>query len=618
MPSSNAAVLDRLNSCDYEPIAHYAAIGDCGSIALVSRLGSIDWLCWPDFSSPSLFAALLDRRRGGRFMIVPRQIERIERRYVGRSAVLETTFQCAGGALQLTDFMPMPAPGGDAPRRLHRRAECLSGNVRVDVVFQPRPDYARGSPRIARFGDTGWSTEGGGCATVLLTGGALEPAEAEGVVGGVCDLSVGQQQQFVLAHAADMAMLRDERFEPNRRGEEDTVAWWEDWCRQGDFRGFHPDAVMRGCLTLKLLTSAATGAVIAAATTSLPESLSAPRNWDYRYCWLRDTSLLLQSFVDIGFERESEGFLGWLLHVGRKPRLQPFYDLHGKPVPDEIELSHLEGYRGVGPVRIGNSANNQLQLDIYGEIVQTAHRFVARGGQLNDDEKAMLAGLGQAVCQLWRQPDQSIWESRQAPRHYTYSKLMCWVALDRLVTLGRQTGMKIDEAQFTGERERIRRDIEAHGFNAQLGSYVGYFGGDEPDASVLLMARYGYLPANDPRMLGTYRHIMSRLAVDGVIYRYPPGRHYDGVAGSESPFLVCNFWVADYLARSGQAEQAAKLFERLLGFGNDLGLYSEQFDTRAGEALGNFPQAYTHSGLVTAAMAIAKALAGKRGKQIPT
>ncbi|HEX8961714.1 MAG TPA: glycoside hydrolase family 15 protein, partial [Rhodocyclaceae bacterium] len=524
--------------------------------------------------------------------------------------------RCADGVLQVTDFMPMPRAAEGEPRRLIRRAECLEGRVTVDVVFQPRPDYARCRPVLSRV-DGGWQAVGGASAMLLLANLPLEAAADEGLIGGVFEFAVGEQHHFLLAHAAEAGALAAERLEPGRVREQATIAWWEDWCRQGDYHGFHPDAVMRSCLTLKLLTSES-GAVMAAATTSLPESLDAPRNWDYRYCWLRDTSLLLQSFVDIGFEQESGAFLGWLLHVGRKPRLQPFYDLHGRPVPDEIVLPHLEGYRGVGPVRIGNSANNQLQLDIYGELLQTAHRFVARGGRLNDEEKELLVALGRAVCRLWRQPDQSIWESRQPPRHYTYSKLMCWVALDRLIMLKHEAGIDVDEAQVGGERELIRRDIESLGFNAQLNSYVGYFGGSEPDASLLLMARYGYLHADDPRMRGTYRYIVDRLSSGGIIYRYPPGRSYDGVAGGENPFMVCNFWVVDYLARSGDAEQAAKLFERLLGSSNDLGLYSEQFDPKTRSALGNFPQAYTHSGLVTAAMAIANALKGRSGKQIPT
>ncbi|MGE5466461.1 MAG: glycoside hydrolase family 15 protein, partial [Ignavibacteria bacterium] len=549
--------LDRLNGCGYEPISDYAIIGDCRSAALVSRLGSIDWLCLPDFSSASLFAALLDRRRGGRFMICPRDVGDVQRRYVGRSAVLQTTFRCAGGVVQLTDYMPAPSGSAEAaPRRLHRRLECLSGRAVVDVVYQPRPDYARCVPAISPSND-GWLAEGGAVAVLLLTDLALEVAQDEAIVGGSIEITPGRQHCFLLAAAAAADRLAGERLQGDRLREQATVAWWESWCRQGDYRGFHPDAVIRSCLTLKLLTSDASGAVMAAATTSLPESLDAPRNWDYRYCWLRDTSLLLQSFVDIGFVRESEAFLGWLLHVGRKPRLQPFYDLHGKPVPDEIVLPHLEGYRGVGPVRVGNSANNQLQLDIYGELVQTACRFVARGGKLNADEKALLVGLGDAVCQLWRQPDQSIWESRQAPRHYTYSKLMCWVALDRLLGLGRDAGLEVDAARLTAERERIRADIESLGFNAQLGSYVGYFGGSEPDGSLLLMVRYGYAAAGDERMRATYRHIVDHLSREGLIYRYPPGEHYDGVSGGENPFLVCNFWLVDYLARAGGAAPAA-------------------------------------------------------------
>jgi GH15 family glucan-1,4-alpha-glucosidase len=494
---------------------------------------------------------------------------------------------------------------------------CLSGRVLVDVVFQPRPDYARCTPRLSPFA-AGWSADGGASAMRLLTDLPLELVEAEALSGGAVEFVAGQQHCFMLVHASAADALAAERLDTDRQREENTVAWWEGWCRQGDYHGFHPDAVMRSCLTLKLLSCETSGAVMAAATTSLPESLAAPRNWDYRYCWLRDTSLLLQSFVDIGFERESEAFLGWLLHVGRKPRLQPFYDLHGRPVPDEVVLPHLEGYRGVAPVRVGNSANNQLQLDIYGELLQTAYRFVGRGGLLNDDEKALLVGLGQAVCELWRQPDQSIWESRQPPRHYTYSKLMCWVALDRLILLGRQAGLAVDEVRLRSERDLIQADIELLGFNAQLGCYVGYFGGTEPDASLLLMTRYGYLPANEARMRRTYRYIVDRLSENGIIYRYPPGEHYDGVAGAENAFMVCNFWVVDYLARSGDAEQAARLFERLLGFANDVGLYAEQFDVKSHLALGNFPQAYTHSGLVTAAMAIANAMTGKRGRQIPT
>ncbi|HJW26596.1 MAG TPA: glycoside hydrolase family 15 protein [Rhodocyclaceae bacterium] len=608
------AIAALLESCDYEPIGDYAAIGDCRSAALVSRTGSIDWLCLPDFSSPSIFAALLDRRRGGRFLIRPRDVTRVERRYVGRSAVLETTFHCASGMVRLTDLMPMPE-GDEAVRYVDRLVDCLEGQAVVDVAYQPQPDYGRQAVHLDSRDGGVWLCGLAGASLLLHTEVPL--ADGAGWAGGSCALAAGEQRRFVLAFAPQVAAVRaDPPMAAVAKAR--TVNWWEAWCSRCSYDGPHPDLVMRSCLTLKLLTCCSSGAVIAAATTSLPESMTAERNWDYRYCWLRDTSLLLQSFIDMGFEDESAAFLGWLLKIGRKPRIQPLYDLNGCPVPDEEVLAHLEGYRGRGPVRIGNSAHQQLQLDIYGELIQTAYRFAVRGGTLTEAERRLLAGLGDSVCRLWRQPDQSIWETRSPPRHYTYSKLMCWVALDRLLALNQLVPMPIQEDDLRLERDLIRREIDARGFDHTIGGYVGYFGGSDPDASLLLMVRYGYVRADDPRMAGTYRYIMERLAVDGFLLRYPPGEDYDGVKGAENLFAVCSFWVVDYLARSGRVDEALQLFERLLGLANDVGLYSEQFDTASRLALGNFPQAFTHSGLVTAALAIEQALKGKRGHQIAT
>ncbi|MGE5470525.1 MAG: glycoside hydrolase family 15 protein [Bacteroidota bacterium] len=604
-----------LAACDYEAIGAYAAIGDCHSAALVSRSGSIDWLCLPDFSSPSIFAALLDRKRGGRFLIRPRGILRTERRYLERSAVLETTFHCRTGVVKITDFMAMHG-ARETFRRLVRMVECVEGIVPVAIICQPKPDYGRAKAEFKHSGDA-WHLPLQDNGKLLLHADKPLAAGHDGDwVGGTWQFAAGERCRCVLAFAPTQEAAGTALWSGSDSILE-TLSWWEHWCSRCSYDGPFPEQVMRSCLTLKLLTCRPTGAVIAAITTSLPEAMDSGRNWDYRYCWLRDTSLLLQSFIDMGFREESNAFLRWLLHVARKPRLQPLYDVHGHPVPDGVVLSHLEGYRGSGPVRIGNSANQQLQLDIYGELIQTAYRFVARGGRLNDGEKRLLTGLGDTVCRLWRQPDHSIWETRGPPRHYTYSKLMCWVALDRLLSLHQILPLDIGEPELRNQRDSIRKEIDARGFDPVRGSYVGYFGGTEPDASLLLMSRYGYLDPTDQRMSGTYRYITDRLSVDGLLYRYPPGKSYDGVESGENLFAVCSFWAVDYLARAGRVDEAQGLFERLLGLANDVGLYSEQFDVSNRQALGNFPQAFTHSGLVTAALAIEEAMKGRRGGNIP-
>lgn len=608
-----ASVQQILNDIDYEPISHYALIGDCRSAALVSRQGSIDWMCLPDFSSPSLLGGLLDRRRGGRLRITPRNMEYAGRRYVGNSAVLETTFRHQAAELVITDFMSLPIARG--MRRLIRCVECRGEAACVDILYQPRPRYGAVQPTLTPVGD-GWQlaldeTDAGGGGTVTLyldgAGGLSLMPDSEAVAGSI-QLASGQKLTLTLVYAEPASAPVAAASQEQAEGElAETLGWWQQWCDRCQYEGRHADAVMRSCITLKLLTHQDTGAVIAAPTTSLPESLNSGRNWDYRYCWLRDTSLLLRAFITMGFHRESEDFLKWLLTVGRKPRLQPIYDLYGRAVPDEITLDHLEGWRGNGPVRVGNAAHTQLQLDIYGELIQTAYWHVCYGGSLSEPEKQLLVGLGDSVQRLWRKPDQGIWETRGPERQHTYSKIMCWVALDRLLKLNERVRLGLQVNAVTHERDTLRMAIERCGYNTELGVYVGYFQGTEPDASHLLMARYGYLPADDPGMRRTFHYIANQLSNDGLFYRYPQNVGYDGLPGSENLFAACNFWAVDYLARSGAVDEAERRFERLLGMANDVGLYGEQFDVQSGEALGNFPQAFSHSGLINAAIAIAEA-----------
>jgi GH15 family glucan-1,4-alpha-glucosidase len=399
---------------------------------------------------------------------------------------------------------------------------------------------------------------------------------------------------------------------------EGTIAWWRAWSTQCQYEGPYGAHVRRSALTLKLLTYSLSGAVVAAATTSLPEGDTGDRNWDYRYCWLRDTSLVLQSFLDLGFIRESAAFLDWLLHATRLtwPDLQVLYDVFGEANLPEREIARLDGYKGLGPVRVGNGAHEQAQHDIYGDVILTAFSFVERGGILGIDERKLLAGFGRAVRKRWREPDHGIWEIRLPPRHNTYSKLMCWVALDRLLKLDEHMGLYVDAAALRAERAAVRDDIERNGFSTQVNSYVGFYGGDAADASLLLLARYGFIPAGDPRMVGTCQHIERTLGVDGLLYRYPPGRAYDGVGGTENLFGICSFWLIDYLARLGETDKAVALFEKMLGYANDVGLYAEELDALTKEPLGNFPQAFTHVGLITAALALAQAEEGRRGREI--
>jgi GH15 family glucan-1,4-alpha-glucosidase len=604
----------------YPSIGDYAAIGNCRAIALVSRAGAIEWLCLPYFSSPSWFAAILDREKGGSLSVTARAPVHTERAYIDGTNVLETTFRCDGGVVRLTDFMTVggaPAPLLEPQHELIRRIECVEGEVTIDVACTPRPRYGATQPRLSQRGRLGWACRSGGDVSFISSD--LDLAQTDtGTLRTTERMKCGEVHYVVLSYCRnDVAVLNpldrtiDERLDA-------TVTWWRDWSSRCQYRGPYRDAVVRSALALKLLTFCLSGAIIAAATTSLPEGESGDRNWDYRYCWLRDTSLVLQAFLDLGYTTESAAFLDWLLHETRltRPRLQVLYDLFGESRLDERELRYLEGYRGIGPVRVGNAAHTQAQHDVYGEVILTADSFVRRGGVLTRGEQKLLAGFGRIVCDIWRQPDHGIWEIRLPPRHNTHSKLMCWVALDRLLDLRERIGLRIDEPAVRTQREAIRQDIEKHAYDVQRASYTGYYGGDAPDAALLLLARYGFVEAGDARMIGTCRYIERALAVDGMLYRYPPGAGYDGVPGAEHLFAICTFWLVDYLARAGELDRARTLFERTLVCANDVGLFAEELDVTTKAPMGNFPQAFTHVGLITAALALEQAEQGRRGKGI--
>jgi GH15 family glucan-1,4-alpha-glucosidase len=642
----------------YAPIRDYALIGDCRTAALVSRWGSVDFLCLPRFDSAAVFAALLDARRGGRFFARPVGEFQVRRRYLGRTNVLETTFETAAGVLRLTDAMNV---AGEADRRgellpeheLLRCLECVGGEVEVEVGCDPRPAWgAAGTAAASRDRRAlGVTWEHGNQLLMLrsevpvaagsdisCTSGHPGQSPLPGLPGrngvyGRETLRAGDRRFLSLASATAEPGVFVPLGDAAARRLERSVRWWEQWVADCVYLGPHPEAVVRSLLTLKLLTYSPSGAVVAAPTTSLPEEIGGSRNWDYRYCWLRDTSWTLTAFFDLGFREEGQAFFSWLLYATRMrtaapaghrwtPRLRILnvvYDVHGEVRLRERQLPWLEGYAGSRPVRVGNGAVEQLQLDIFGEVAQAAFEYVERGGTLDATEGRLLRQLGETVRVLWREPDEGIWEKRSGRRHHTYSKAMCWVALDKLLLLHERGAIALSAAAasaFRSDRDALRHAVETEGFNPRLGSYVDVLGGDEVDASLLLLGLRGWDdPARSPRLAATLEAVRGRLERNGLLYRYPPGA--DGIPGGEAAFGICSFWLAEFLALAGRVEEALAQFERVLACANDLGLFAEQIDPQTGTALGNFPQAFTHVGLISAALAITGATGCARGLSAP-
>lgn len=594
-------------------IGDYAPIGNCRTLALVSRDGAVEWLCLPQFCGPALFAAILDRG-AGHFSIRPRVPYRAERGYLEGSNVLETRFHCEGGGLvALTDCMALPAaPDGamhsplelDPQHELLRRVECRSGEVEVEVEFAPRPDYGRHAPALRSCGRLGWQLAG--CPYGAFLNSEIELHAHDDNLRGSARLRAGETRWCSLSYDESEASVIAPLGEWAQQRLQDTTGWWQWWSRRMRHEGQYREQVLRAALGLKLLNCTTSGALLAAPTTSLPELIGGERNWDYRFCWLRDSALALHAFLSLGFVEEADAFLGWLLHATRLtwPRLQVMYNIYGETRLKERTLPRLTGYRHSTPVRVGNAAHQQRQLDVYGELLATVRQYVDAGGELDASERRMVAGLARSVCRLWRLPDNGIWEARREPRHHTYSKAMCWVALDALRWLNGRTGLGLDDARLRQECEAIRADIEAHGFSEARGAYVGYYGGEEADASLLLLARYGYCEPAHPRMQGTHRFIRERLDCRGLLARFSTASRYDGVPGSENAFAACSFWSAEYLANLGRRDEAKALFERLLGCANDVGLYAEEIAPRSGAALGNFPQAFSLVSMISAATAL--------------
>lgn len=600
---------------DQPAIGDYAIVGDGRSAALISRDGSVDWLCWPRFDSASVFGALLDPD-GGHFRIAPPAPFRVERAYVDETNVLVTRFTGPGGRVALTDLMPALSEEEKRRRRLSehqllRVATCERGEVELEVTFAPRPEYGRRPVGLRRVGGLGLRFEVGRKLFTLHTPCPLsaQGAEARGRV----RLRQGESLAFSLDYheeaPASFPCIPEEAAELV----ESSIAWWRRWSSQLQYQGRYRSQVLRSALALKLMSYAPSGAIVAAPTTSLPERVGGPLNWDYRFCWMRDAALTVRALDHLGFRAEVRAFVGWLEHSTRLtlPELQVLYDVYGEVPRSEEELSHWRGYRGSQPVRIRNAAVRQLQLDSYGELIDAGWRISRNGLKLDHDTRKALRAFGEYVCRRWQLPDHGIWEPRGPPQEYTHSRVLCWVALDRILDL-HDRGLigRIPRDRFALNRDLIRLDVQARGWNPYLQSYTQTLDGDSVDASLLLLGWYGFEAPSSYRMRATLQRIRERLEVrDGLLYRYEQSRT-DG----EGAFGACSFWAVEALARGGGSLADARAsYERLLSYANDVGLFSEQIDPASGAALGNFPQAFTHIGVITAALALEERAERARG-----
>lgn len=585
-------------------IEDHAAIGDGRSIALVARDGTVDWLCWPVFDAPAVFAALLDPERGGFWRVSPQGVARTKRCYRRDSNVLETTFECSDGELVLTDAMTIADEHRLANNHeLLRKVTCTRGSVRVEMVFAPRPQFGKAHVRLRKTAALGVRCEDGARLYALHGEREIELRDEMTATSSFV-LHAGESAAFSLTYDEDVATLpllgahAAERLASTER-------WWQRWLRQMTYVGAYRDEVARSILAIKLLAYAPSGAVTAAATTSLPERIGGTSNWDYRFCWLRDASFTARAFYELGFHDDGVAFCSWVLHTTRltRPELRILYDVYGRPPANEQELHHFAGYRGSRPVRINNAAATQLQLDCYGEVIDAATWLHAKH-ELDRETQGLLTDLGRFVLANWQRPDSGIWEYREEPQHRTHSRVLCWVALDRLLQL-RERGLvhRLDVDVLAKTRAAIHADVVAHGWNPTVRSYTEVFGAPDVDASALLLPWYGFEDAASPRMTATYERVVERLrAGDGLYWR----NEYELRRG-EGAFGICSAWVTDYLVRAGRGADARAEFEAFIACANDVGLLAEEVDVCSHEALGNFPQAYTHIGVVSGALVLEQA-----------
>ncbi|MFL5091596.1 MAG: glycoside hydrolase family 15 protein [Xanthobacteraceae bacterium] len=583
-------------------IEDYAIIGDCESAALVGRNGSIDWLCWPRFDSDACFAALLGTPANGRWIIAPRDpATRVTRRYRANTLILETRFESEDGAATLIDFMPMPDKRCDLIRLVVGERGALP--MRVELVI--RFGYGAIVPWVTRLEDGALRAIAGPDMLVLRTPVGLHGQGLKTV--GDFVITAGHTLPFVLTYSASHLppMAPPNPFTALAA----TESYWTGWASRCDAGELWPEAITRSLLTLKALTYAPTGGIIAAPTTSLPEQLGGPRNWDYRFCWLRDATFTLLALMNGGYYEEADAWREWLLRAvaGSPNQMQIMYGIAGERRLTEWAVPWLAGYEGAQPVLIGNAAHDQLQLDVYGELMDALHIARRHGLGMSASGWELQRAFLDHVEKIWQEPDAGIWEIRGPPCHFTYSKVMTWVAFDRAIKSAEQFGLLGPVGHWRKVRDAIHADVCTRGFDRELGSFVQCYGTKELDASLLLLPSTGFLPPTDSRIRGTVEAIERSLMVDGFVRRYDTQRTEDGLPPGEGVFLACSFWLVDAYVMLGRLEDAYRLFERLMTLRNDVGLMSEQYDPAIKRFLGNFPQAFSHVALVNSAFNLGRA-----------
>ena len=611
----------------YQPIENYGIIGNMRTVALVGMNGSLDWYCYPHFDSPSVFGAILDENNGGRFQICPKGDQARRKQFYWPSTnILVTRFLLPEGIAELEDFMPVGLPA-DSPwnRHLCRRIHCVKGTVRVLLSCRPAFDYGRESHQT-QLETNGASFHAGNLTLTLSTSVPLKQ-DGQGGVTAEFVLEEGKWQVFILrAHEPGATVPSPP---PEMEAEElfqATLKFWKGWLSSSTYQGRWREQVERSALALKLLTFEPTGAIIAAPTTSLPEVIGGPRNWDYRYTWVRDAAFTVYAFLRIGFREEAAAFMNWIetlasKHLRPNEPLPVLFTIHGDYHISEQSLGNWEGYRGSSPVRIGNAAVSQFQFDVYGEFMDAFYLYNKYVSPVSYDSWVRIRRRLDWICDNWQRPDAGLWEMRNREEHFVFSKVMNWVALDRGVRLADKRALPANRARWIEERDRIYEEVMTRGWNEKRRSFTQFYGSEDLDASLLIMPLVFFMAPNDPRMLSTIDAILKSpsqggLVSDSLVYRYPPDPRIDGLAGEEGTFNMCSFWLVEALTRASQAkpeklDQAMLLFERMLGYANHLGLYAEQIGSQ-GEALGNFPQAFTHLALISAAFNLDRRLGTRR------
>ncbi|MEV5934908.1 glycoside hydrolase family 15 protein [Streptomyces sp. NPDC052079] len=595
----------------YVPIADHGLIGDLRSAALVGTDGTIDWYCCPSFDSPSVFAALLDAERGGSFQLAAAVPARTKQFYFPDTNVLITRFFTEDGIGEVQDFIPIDGVSAEQrPQRLIRRVLCVRGSVPFRTRVAPRFGYGALPHTVRLTGDSAIFASPDLCLALTAT----VPLETDG--GDVrADFKLAEGETAVLALdpcAEDMSAYRCECGEAEREFNA-TVAYWRRWLSSSRYKGRWREMVHRSALTLKLLTHAPTGAIVAAPTTSLPEEIGGERNWDYRYVWVRDAAFCVYALLRLGFSEEAKGFMGFVSrHISpgdckASGPLQIMYGVDGRTDLSERELVHLEGHQGSAPVRVGNAAAEQLQLDIYGALIDSIYLYDKWAEPVSSEQWDHVTALVDWVCENWDQPDEGIWETRGGRKKFLYSHLMCWVAIERAIRMAHRRGLPADLPRWRATRDTIYRRIMHRGWSESRQAFVQHEDGDVLDASVLMMPLAMLIAPTDPKWLSTLDSLTSELVSDSLVYRYDPNTSPDGVRGDEGTFSICSFWYVEALTRAGRLDEARLAFEKMLTYANHVGLYAEEI-SHTGEQQGNFPQAFTHLSLISAAFNLDRAL----------